>query len=162
MAAGAAAVQMLQTFGSFRHKDASRGPAHLLGDVTGLAQSDFQPRKTAAGTSRLHEGCFSHPFPLFNPGITRGHERVPVVLQGALPPGSPAIQDSRRCRFSGRVLRDPEHHEGTERSSSCWIFADEDAPLCPGCARCVRASPTFSDADAAARIKGSDPGRSGK
>lgn len=45
MAAGAAAVQMLQTFASFRHKDASGGPAHFFHSVTGLAQSDFEPRK---------------------------------------------------------------------------------------------------------------------
>lgn len=47
MAAGAAAVQMLQTSGSFRHKDASGGPAHFFHGVTGLAQSDFEPRKTS-------------------------------------------------------------------------------------------------------------------
>lgn len=40
MAAGAAAVRMLQTVGSFRHKDALTGPAHFFHGVTGLAQSD--------------------------------------------------------------------------------------------------------------------------
>lgn len=43
MAAGAAAVQMLPTFGSFRHKDASRGPAHFFHGVTGLVQLNFEP-----------------------------------------------------------------------------------------------------------------------
>lgn len=44
MAAGAAAVRMLQTVSSFRHKDASRGPAYFHG-VTSLAHSAFEPRK---------------------------------------------------------------------------------------------------------------------
>lgn len=75
--------------------------------------------KQAAGTSRLHDGSFSRRFPVFNPGIVREHEGAPAVL----PPGFPAIQNSRCCRFSARVLRDPDQHEGTEQSLSFYILA---------------------------------------
>lgn len=52
MAAGAAALQMLQTFASFRHKDASRGSAHFLRDVTRFRPVGFRAQeKQAAGTS---------------------------------------------------------------------------------------------------------------
>lgn len=122
MAAGAAAVRMLQTVSSFRHRDASRGPAYFHG-VTSLAHSDFEPRKKeAAETSRLHDGSSSHRFPVFYPGIVGGHEGAPAVLPGALPPGFPAIQNSRCSRFSGRVLRDADQHEGTEGPFGFCIF----------------------------------------
>lgn len=111
MAAGAAAVQMLQTFGSFRHRDASGGPAHSAPDVTAPAQSELEPRRASGRNEPASCGlAFYRPFPPFNPGPVRGHEGAAAVLPGALPPGEPG----RRGRSSGRVLRGPEQLEGTE------------------------------------------------
>lgn len=134
---------MLQTFGSFRHEDASTGPAHFFHGATGLAQSNCEARQTSRPNG-LYDGLSSRRFPVFHPGIVRGHEGGRAVLPGALPPGFPATQNSPSCRFSARVLRDPDRREGTEISISFYIFADGDAlNLCPGsvCSVC----PVFSN-----------------
>lgn len=68
MAAGAAAVQMLQTFGSFRHRDASGGPAHSAPDVTASAQSELEPRQTSGRNEPASCGLFLSAFPSVQPG----------------------------------------------------------------------------------------------
>lgn len=103
-------------------------PRPLGADVTAPAQSEPEPRRASERPERagFMWARFYRPFPPFNPGPLRGHEGAAAVLPGALPPGEPEIQDSRRGRSSGRVLRGPEQLEGTDPPFGFCIFNDED------------------------------------